>query len=66
MIIKLKAKPFNINLIQVYARTSSRCDEEVEEFYNNIDNCLKECKSQEITIVMGDLNAKVVVENMQK
>ena len=62
MIMKLKAKPFSINLVQMYAPTSSSSDEEVEEFYNNIDYCLKQFKSQDITIVMGDFNAKVGVE----
>ena len=62
MIIKLKAKPFNINLIQVYAPTSSSSDEELEEFCNNIDGCLRQCRSLEINIVMGDFNAKAGVE----
>ena len=55
MIIKLKVKPFNINLIQD-APTSSSSDEELKEFYN-IDDCLKQCKSHEMTIVMGDVIA---------
>ena len=46
----------------MYTSTSSSSDEELEQFYNNIDECLKQCKSQEITIVMGDLDAKVGVE----
>ena len=38
MIIKLKAKPFDINLIQVYTPASSSSDEKLEEFYNNFDD----------------------------
>ena len=48
MIIKLKAKPFDINVIQVSAPTSSSSDEELEELCKKIDDCLKHCKSQEL------------------
>ena len=58
-IVKLKAKPFNINVIQVYAPTSASTEEELEEFYEELDKCKKECKDHEVNIVMGDLNATV-------
>lgn len=32
-LVKLKAEPFNINVIQVYAPTSASAEEEVEESY---------------------------------
>ena len=35
-LVKLKAKPFNINIIQVYAPTSASTEE--EEFYEGLDN----------------------------
>ena len=56
---KLKGKPFNINIIQVYAPTTDHDDEEVEKFYDDIENVMKYAKSGEINIVMGDWNAKV-------
>ena len=58
-LVKLKAKPFNINIIQVYAPASASTEEEVEEFYEELDKCKKECKGHEVNIVMGDFNAKV-------
>ena len=61
MVIKVKAKPLNMNLIQD-APTSSSSDEKLEGIYNNIDDCLKQCKSYEITIVVGDVSARVGVE----
>ena len=58
-LVKLKAKPFNINIIQVYVPTSASTEEELEEFYKELDKCIKECKDHEVNIGMGDFNAKV-------
>ena len=58
-LVKLKAKPFNINIIQVYALTNASTEEELKEFYEELDKCKKECKSHEVNIVMEDFNAKV-------
>ena len=57
--VKIHAKPFNINIIQVYAPTSSSSEEDLEEFCSGIDSCMKQCKSNEIKVVLGDFNAKV-------
>ena len=59
LMVKFNAKPFNMNILQVYAPTTDACDEEVEQFYEEINIGLKQCKSQELTFVMGDFNAKV-------
>ncbi len=59
ILVKLKAKPLNIALIQIYAPTTESTEEEVERFYEKLDAAMKQCKSQEIKIVMGDMNAKV-------
>ena len=37
IVAKIKAKPFDIGMIQVYAPTSERPEEEVEEFYEDLD-----------------------------
>ena len=54
-LVKLKAKPFDLNIIQVYAPTSASTEEELEEFYEELDKCNKD---HELDIVMGDFNAK--------
>ena len=59
IMIKLSRQLFNINVIQVYAPTSSHNDEEHEEFYESIDNVMGHTKSGEIVTIMGDWNAKV-------
>ena len=37
----LEAKPFNINVMQVYAPTQDHDDEEIEQFYQEIQNGIK-------------------------
>ena len=69
IMVKIKAAPFNINLIQVYAPTSSHSDEEIEEFYRmsfilkEFYQCIEEvwryAKNDDVNILMGDFNAKV-------
>ena len=59
MLIKIAAKPVGLNIIQVYAPTTAYSDSEVDEFYEQVDSVRRQCKAEEVTIVMGDLNAKV-------
>ncbi|XP_039291111.1 craniofacial development protein 2-like [Nilaparvata lugens] len=59
ILVQLKAKPVNINIIQVYAPTTDGTDEEVEEFYNSINEIMRKLKKQDLTIVIGDFNAKL-------
>ena len=65
MLMKLDAKPFKIAVIQVYAPTQDHSEEEVEEFYEQINNALKYVKSDEMLMIMGDWNAKVGREKIQ-
>ena len=57
--VKLQAKPFNINMTQVYASTHDYDDETIEEFYEQIQSAVSYTKSSDIICIMGDLNAKV-------
>ena len=59
VMVKLQAKPFNINIIQVYAPTQDYDDETTEEFYEQIQSAVSYTKSSDIICIMGDLNAKV-------
>eukprot|EP00794_Sanderia_malayensis_P018471 gene18471-20322_t len=59
MLVKLRGNPFNINIIVVYAPTSESSGEATNEFYEILEKAKEQCKSQEVIIVMGDLNAKV-------
>ena len=53
VMVKLKAKPFNINMIQVYAPTQVYDDEIIEEFYEQIQLAVSYTKSSGIICIMG-------------
>ena len=57
--IKLKGQPFSLSVILVYAPLEDSSDEAIDEFYEQLVQAIDQFKSQEIIIVMGDLNAKV-------
>ncbi|GFS22699.1 craniofacial development protein 2-like [Elysia marginata] len=46
-------------ILQTYAPTSDYSDEDVDKYYEEVKDVLKEVKSSEVLIVMGDMNAKV-------
>ncbi len=59
LLVKFAVRPLNICVIQVYAPTGDHHDEEIEEFYEMLTQVKNHCKAHDITIVMGDINAKV-------
>ena len=59
--IRLNRK-YQIQIIQVYAPTTSHDDKEIEDFYELLDNAIKEEKSN-ATIIISDFNAKVGTSN---
>ena len=52
--IRMKATPFNVTIIQVYAPTTDYTDEEVEEFYDLLQNVINRVEKKDILIVQGD------------
>ena len=52
--IRLKASPFNITIIQVYAPTSEASDETAEDFYNQREEILQQTPKKDIIIILGD------------
>lgn len=60
ILLQLRGHPFNVNILQIYAPTTDKkYDDEVETLYNNINNVLKSLKNDQITIILGDFNAKI-------
>ena len=55
--VRLKGKPFNITVIQVYAPTSNA--EEAEQFYEDLQDLLELTPQKDVLFIIGDWNAKV-------
>uniref|UniRef100_A0A8D8UNP4 Craniofacial development protein 2 n=1 Tax=Cacopsylla melanoneura TaxID=428564 RepID=A0A8D8UNP4_9HEMI len=65
ILIQIEAKPVNLNIFQIYAPTTQHTEEEIEDFYRDLEYAMKKMKSHDMTIVMGDLNAKVGEEKYE-
>ena len=57
--IRLRAVPFNITIVHVYALTSDHDDNEIEEFYGQLQNVFDQTPKKDILVVQGDWYAKV-------
>ncbi|KAI8441389.1 hypothetical protein MSG28_015004 [Choristoneura fumiferana] len=57
--IKLSASPTPLNVIQIYAPTSSAKDEEIEDFYCQLESSVANIPKRELVLIIGDFNAKV-------
>ena len=62
LVLRLKATPFNVTIIQVYAPTTEYSDQEIETFYDKIQNVIQNTAKKDILIVQGDWNSKVCVD----
>ncbi|GFO43075.1 craniofacial development protein 2-like [Plakobranchus ocellatus] len=62
---KLINKPLNLGIIQLYAPTCNSEDVEVEKFYEEIEKAKGYLKSQDIIIIVGDINAEVGDERVE-
>ena len=54
--VRFQGKPFNIMVIQVYALTSNA--EEVEQFYEALQDLLELTPKRDVLSIIGDWNAK--------
>lgn len=57
--LRIKTRLHNISLINVHAPTEDKADEEKEEFYQELTNAIRLIPSNDIKMVLGDMNAKV-------
>ena len=48
MMLKIEGKPFNAVIVQCYEPTQHHSDEEIEEYYNETQGCLKLVKSTDV------------------
>ena len=59
ILLLLRAVPFNIRIVQAYAPTSDYGDNEIEEFYDQLQNVINQTPNKDTLVVQGDWNAKV-------
>ena len=57
--IRLRAAPFNVTIVQVYAPKSGHDDNEVDNFYRQLQEIIDQTPKKDILVVQGDWNAKV-------
>ena len=57
--IRIQAQPINLSIIQVYAPTSTASDDDLEYFYNQLQDTLDGIPKRDIIMITGDFNAKV-------
>ena len=52
-------KPFNTTVIQVYVPTTNVKEDEVEQFYEDLQDLLELTPKTDVLFIIGDWNAKV-------
>ena len=57
--VRLRGKPFNFTVIQVYAPTSNAEEAEVEWFYEDLQDLLELTAPKNVLFIIRDWNAKV-------
>ena len=57
--VGFQGKPFNIMVIQVYAPTGNAEEAEVEQFYEDLQECLELTPKKDVLFIIGEWKAKV-------
>ena len=52
--IRLRTAPFNITIVQAYTPTSDYDDNEIEEFYDQLQNVIDQTPKKDILVVQGN------------
>ena len=60
---KTKKKNIKLNVIQCYAPTNDTEDEKKEDFYQHLQTVLDRVGKKDMTLIMGDFNAKIGSDN---
>ena len=57
--VRFQDKPFNTTVIQVYVPTTNVKEDEVEQFYEDLQDLLELTPKTDVLFIIGDWNAKV-------
>src|SRR5277367_6596398 len=63
MAARFKGQPLDMTAIQIYAPTADKSDEDIEEFYDKLDDEISEVPKKDIKIIVGDWNAEIGRDN---
>ena len=56
--VHFQGEPFNVTVIQVYVSTSNAAENEVEWFYEDLQDLLELTPQKDVLFIIGDWNAK--------
>ena len=56
--VHFQGKPFNIKEFQLYASTSNAAENEVEQFYEDLQDLLELTPKKDVLFIVGDWHAK--------
>lgn len=57
--LRIRAKPFNISLLNIYAPTEKARDEEKDRFYEKLEEELENIPKEDTQLILGDFNAQI-------
>ncbi|CAF3366853.1 unnamed protein product [Rotaria sp. Silwood2] len=60
---RFNATPFNVTIIHAYAPTSDSSEDDIETFYNCVEEAIEKVPKKDVIIITGDWNAKVGTDN---
>lgn len=63
LMVNLKGKTIVFTIIPVYAPPANSSDKNTEKFYSDMEAAMKQPKSHDVTVILGDFNAQV--ENLR-
>ena len=56
--VGLSLLPFDVNITQIHASTSTTSDDDIENFYEDLEQAKTHCRQHDPLIFMPDFNAK--------
>ncbi|VDP36933.1 unnamed protein product [Schistosoma curassoni] len=62
---KTKKEGITMNIIQCYAPTNDSNNDIEDQLYERLQSIIEKCPRKDLTILMGDLNAKVGIDNTE-
>lgn len=57
--IRINTKPCILNVVQIYAPTLQSPEQDINNFYGTLESVLDKIPNREITMIIGDWNAKI-------